>query len=198
MLLAEIEPEAIIESVPRSSLRQTQDLESLLRWAYTVESANRTHYFVPADLSMNWGLTVRPKKIRCMSQIMATHRIPFPLVVDEDAMTIHRYVQALGPVLSSLVIHHAKSGKRPDCMIGAEPRVEIVRRAQKKRKKKHRNRPAAFFVSRAIGPTAAMISDARARYTRWHEAMTLLAERLSRLEAFGEIVFEAPETPWEK
>jgi hypothetical protein len=157
MLLAEIEPEAIIESVPRSSLRQTQDLESLLRWAYTVESANRTHYFVPADLSMNWGLTVRPKKI-----------------------------------------HHAKSGKRPDCMIGAEPRVEIVRRAQKKRKKKHRNRPAAFFVSRAIGPTAAMISDARARYTRWHEAMTLLAERLSRLEAFGEIVFEAPETPWEK
>lgn len=170
---------------------QNLDIEHLLQWAYAQTVYVRYGNASGRSLEFNHGYSAIPRG--CHGSF-AGGDVGVVLCRDGaiDAKRIIEAVDELDPWSRSIVIRCAKSGTRPDCMIGVEPK--LVPKYRRCRKKHRRVKVASIWEP--CSPKA--ICAAREIYARWHTVLGRLAEHLTgELNDCDVIGFSASAAPWE-
>lgn len=182
------------------------DIEDLLQWA--VSRSGRLPWMRTGwrELSMNRGLTARPKRREKIGWDLATvgtglrlgsgRQVPAQMTPGPDATRVLAAIQALDdPAAAAAVIACARSRIRPDWMEGIVPRRVMRSIYGHKRNRQRRGRPIMVPAWSPCSP--ADVVAAHAAYSRWHKALGELRERLhGELVGWNIVSLDAPMEPW--
>lgn len=180
------------------------DVEDLLQWA--IHRSGRLPWMRDdwRQLSMNRGLTAKPKRREKIGWDLATvglrlstgRSVPAKMVPGPDATRVLAAVQALEPATAAVVLACARSRIRPDWMEGIVPRRVLRPIYGYKRNRQRRGRPILVPVWEPRSP--ADVAAAHAAYSRWHAALEQLAQRLrGELVGWDVVGLNAPPAPWD-
>jgi hypothetical protein len=178
------------------------DVEEILRWTYQDQAADTVTARVvsglyPAGCRSNL-LTVQRNgqlgtQIDCSGNDWQGGNDLHP-----DAETVHDAVCCLSPLEIGLVIHHAKTAGRPDCMAGKTPRPVPVLRGNGKPLIEYHDaagRRPSHCVLR-YDPEPGHVEFLRETYLVWWGALAILSTRLD-LEDTIVTGPDAPRMPWQ-
>lgn len=185
--------------------QQPIDIEMLLQWVIARTGRLPWRRDHESELSMNRGLTARPKRrdkigwatagimvvtVSGYRQGAVVMRRPGP-----DAEIILAAIQCLDPATAAAVIACARSKICPDWMEGVVPRRVMKPVYGYKRNRRRRGRSIMAPAWEPCSPAA--VHAARAAYARWHSALAVLAEALDgQLEGWRITGCAVPATPW--
>jgi hypothetical protein len=166
------------------------DIEHILIWAFGQTSYVRHENHTERGAAFNHGYDAVPRGCHGLFA-GGTTSVTLRRNGMADAAIIVEAVEQLDPYSRSLVTRCAKSGSRPDCMVGVEPvRVPITKRS----KRGHRRRVVG---SRWEPCDPRAITVAREIYSRWHAAVSRLGDLLiGKLTDWQVTGFRAPLEPW--
>lgn len=181
---------AVLAIVARS--KQPIDAELLLQWA--IERSGRLPWsgVSDKDLAFDHGWTARP---RGTAQY---HAAPITLRCSpsEDAAAVIAAINALEPQAALSVTACARNKIRPNWLPGVVPE-RIATQGYRRKRGKAKHRTTTIIVWHPCDPLT--LEAAHSAYTRWHKAVTSIADLLKgQLENFEIRTFLAPEAPWNK
>lgn len=172
--------------------KQPIDAEHLLQWA--IERSGRLPWpgVSDKDLAFDHGWTARPRSTPPYQAASLTLRCS----PSEDATAVIAAINALEPAAALSVAACARSKIRPNWLPGVVPeRIATTVYRRKRGKKRHRGSIA--MVWHPCDPLT--LEAAHCAYTRWHDAVTSIADLLKgQLDNFEIRTFLAPQAPWNK
>jgi hypothetical protein len=166
------------------------DIEHILIWAFGQTSYVRHESHTDRGALFNHGYDAVPRGGHGLFA-GGTTSVTLRRNGMADAAAVVEAVEKLDPYSRSIVTRCAKSGARPDCMLGIDPvRVPVTKRSRKG----HRRRVVG---SRWEPCDPKAICVAREIYSRWHAAVARLCEAMeSKLSGWHITGFRAPKEPW--
>ena len=187
---------------------QPIDIEKLLQWA--VARSGRLPWLRDGwrELSMNRGLTARPRKREFVgweqAQVYALtvsgrgRPLPARMIPGPDAQRVLAAIQALDdPATAAVVLACARAKIHPDWMPGIEPKRVLRPVYGHKRNRKRRGRPVMVPTWEPCSPSD--VRAARTAYSQWHKALSEIADRLDgQLAAWRIDGIAADSAPWEQ
>lgn len=192
-----------VEGITRP--QQPIDIEALLQWAVARSGRLPWRRDHPSELSMNRGITARPRKSEKIGWATAgimvvtvsgrrqgsiVMRRPGP-----DAALVIDAIMRLEPAVAAVVLACARSRIRPDWMDGVVPQRVMRPIYGYKRNRRRRGRPLMAPAWHPCSP--ADVQAARDSYTRWHMALLALVEDVGGTLASWRITgCDVPATPW--
>lgn len=187
--------EGEVEEIEHHQLRRKQpiDAEYLLQWA--IERSGRLPWagVSDKDLAFDHGWTARPRR-----GTPEYHAAPLTLrcTPSDDANSVLDAIKALEPAAALSVAACARNKMRPNWLPGVVPeRVATTIYRRKRGKKRHRG--SITMIWHPCDPLT--LEAAHVAYTRWHDAVTSIADLLKgQLGNFEIRTFLAPEAPWNK
>jgi hypothetical protein len=183
-MLADPDDARATEGIP--SRQQPIAIEELLQWAVAQSGRLPWRRDTEDELSMNRGLTARPKKSERVPWTGAGVMIftvgnrrqgPFARrTPSSDAAVVLEAIKSLEATVAASVLACARGKIRPDWMEGVEPYVVMRPLYGHKRNRKRRGRPVMVPEWKPCSP--AEVKAAREVYARWHQALRRLNDRL--------------------